>query len=572
MPHRLPGSLTARLIGLLTVALLPLGLIAVYQTFSVTSKVESLARRDMLSRTADAANAQGDLILQAQGAARAMGAVALAVGPETDACDEMLGRFVDNDPRFAFAGFVFADGRMECSSNGRSVDFSTSPTWGPAIESPHPRVTVNRRGAASGLSVMISSVPIYDGDDELAGIFSISIPHSLSDLLFDRQIEGLEVAIVDSTGKVLSASTGIDQSSAFDALHVVPAEMDIPDRGRTLNIVGPEGDTAISVVPLVPGEAFVVGKWSGEAEAAASVSLLGTATPLFPVAMWAAGLFVAVFALNSLVLKHLKALRQHMRAFSVSNLEASYVRLNNAPSEIAEIGDSYNALLDRIMDDTVELAESVREKEMLLKEVHHRVKNNLQLIASILNMQLRQIEAPEARQVLRQVQDRVMSLATIHKLLYSDAQVDTVRADILLSEIIQSAVNVGSSSQSALETRISLDPVELDPDQAVPLSLLVTEAVTNALKNIGEDADGERFLSVELTEPAQETVELRVVNSCNPGEEKQKDSNSGLGTRLIQAFVSQLEGTSDVGVSDDRYTLWVRFEKFPEERAEEEAA
>ena len=572
MPHRLPGTLSTRLLGLLTVALLPLGLIAVYQTLSVTRQAETLAQRNMLARTSDAAEAQNALILRAQGAARALGAVALTTGPDSAECDATLRAFVDNDPRYVFAGFIGVDGMMLCSSNGTEVDFSNSPTWGPAIENPHPRITVNRRGQATGLSVMISSVPIYDGAGDLAGLLSISIPHSLSDLLFDQEIEGLEVAIVDETGKVVSASTGIENISDFDALNVVPENLSVPMEGRTLRVDTREGETAISVVPLVPGQAYVIGRWSDEAEDTDNVSLLDTLTPLFPVAMWVAGLFVAVYALNSLVLKHLKALRMHMRAFSVGNLEASYIRLNDAPREIAEIGDSYNALLDRIMDDTVELAESVREKEMLLKEVHHRVKNNLQLIASILNMQLRTIEAPEAREVLRSVQDRVMSLATIHKLLYSDTNVDMVRADALLSEIIRSAVNVGSENQGSMETRISLAPVELDPDQAVPLSLLVTEAVTNALKNIGPDADGERFLSVDLSEPSPGLVELRVVNSCDPKEVKARDSHSGLGTRLIQAFIAQLEGTSDSGLSDDRYTLWVRFKKYTDGDSETAAA
>ena len=110
-----------------------------------------------------------------------------------------------------------------------------------------------------------------------------------------------------------------------------------------------------------------------------------------------------------------------------------------------------------------------------------------------------------------------MSLATVHELLYSDARVDMVRADLLLSEIVRSTVNVGASRESAVETRMTLAPVELAPDQAVPLTLLTTEAVTNALKNLGPGPD--RFLSV------------------------------------------QLEGTVTTDQRDGRYTLQVRFPK-----------
>lgn len=563
-----PGSLSVRLLFLLTVALLPLGLIAVFQTVSVISKVDVLSRRDMLAQTSAAAAAQVGVIRQAHGAAYALGAAALATGPATPECDRLFERFVKTDPRFAFAGFVWADGRMECSSNGKFVDMAESATWGAAIEDPRPRVTVNRQGRASGLSVIIASVPVYDPNGNLVGISSISIPHSLSDLLFDRQIEGLEVAITDRTGAILSASTGIEQSSAFVDLRIVPEMLEIPADGLSIKVPRADGKSVnLSIVPLLAGEYFIIGKWATDA-APLAVPFLGTATPLFPIVMWAAGLFVAFFALDRLVLRHLKELRRHMRAFSVNNLEASYVRLKDSPSEIAEIADSYNALLDRIMDDTVELAETVREKEMLLKEVHHRVKNNLQLIASILNMQLRQIQSPDAKHVLRRVQDRVMSLATIHKLLYAESQVETVRADILLTEIIQSAINVGTENSAALDLCLSLDPVSLDPDQAVPLSLLVTEAVTNALKNIADDGQGERKLEVELSEPVPGEVKLRVSNSCGPEPSGNvRDKSSGLGTRLIQAFVAQLEGTSGTDRTEDRYSLWVNFSKLPKDEA-----
>lgn len=557
-----PGSLSVRLLLLLTVALLPLGLIAVYQTFSVISKVEVLSGRDMLAKTSETAAAQVGVIRQAHGAAYALGAAALATGPATPECDRLFDRFVKTDPRFAFAGFIWADGRMECSSNGKFVDMAQSGTWGAAIEDPRPRVTVNRQGRASGLSVMIASVPVYDPNGNLVGVSSISIPHSLSDLLFDRQIEGLEVAITDREGAILSASTGIEQSSSFEDLHIIPETLGIPGDGLSTAVSRSDGTVVnVSIVPLLAGEYFIIGKWTQDTTPIA-VPFLGSATPLFPIVMWAAGLFVAFFALDRLVLRHLGELRRHMRAFSVNNLESSYVRLKDAPSEIAEIADSYNALLDRIMDDTVELAETVREKEMLLKEVHHRVKNNLQLIASILNMQLRHIQSPDAKHVLRRVQDRVMSLATIHKLLYAESQVEMVRADILLTEIVQSAINVGTENSAALDMQLSLDPVSLDPDQAVPLSLLVTEAVTNALKNIGGDGQGGRVLEVELTEPVPGEVKLRVANSCGPASSANvKDKSSGLGTRLIQAFVAQLEGTTGTERTEDRYSLWVHFSK-----------
>ncbi|MFD2440547.1 histidine kinase dimerization/phosphoacceptor domain -containing protein [Paracoccus kondratievae] len=84
---------------------------------------------------------------------------------------------------------------------------------------------------------------------------------------------------------------------------------------------------------------------------------------------------------------------------------------------------------------------AVNEKTVLLKEVHHRVKNNLQLIASIINMQIRVIDHDDARRVLRSVQDRVASLATIYRNLYQAEHLDSVHADRLIKDIINQMAN-----------------------------------------------------------------------------------------------------------------------------------
>ncbi len=565
-------SLSVKLLALLTIALLPLGLIAVYQTLSVISEADKLSRREMLARTMDAARAEIRVISEAYGAAYALGTTAVQVGSATPICSETMRTFVDNDPRFVFSGFIDRDGIMRCFSTGDVTDFSGWDMWKDFVSSPRPTIVINRQGASSGLSVLIATTPIYGVDKELLGAASVSIPHSLLDVLLMNEIEALDVALVDRDGTVLSASTGIDASVAFDGLAGQFRADDVPPEGTILDGAGMSEATAFAVVPLALSDVFIVGKWATETHQR-SVSFLGTTAPLFPVIMWVASLFVAVYALQHFVLRHLKVLRERMRRFSIDDLETSYVRLKNAPSELSEIGDSYNALLDQIKIDTEELAENVREKELLLKEVHHRVKNNLQLIASILNMQLRQITSPDAQSVLRRVQERVMSLATIHKLLYSDNKVDVVRVDVLLSEILQSTMKVGAPGKGGPKSTYELRPMELDPDQAVPLALLTTEAVTNALKYVGA-ADGTAgTIAVKLSETDDGQIKLNIENSIGEkATSPETEDGTGLGSRLIQAFVSQLDGHSEVEKTATTFALRVSFPKWPEASTIAEAA
>ncbi len=119
-------------------------------------------------------------------------------------------------------------------------------------------------------------------------------------------------------------------------------------------------------------------------------------------------------------------------------------------------------------------------------------------------MQLRNTDSPDAQDVLRRVQDRVMSLANIHRLLCTDTQVDSVRADLPLSEIVGSILKL-DTDRAAVETGVSLAPVELDPEFDVPLSLLLPRALTNATKYLGV---GKPFISVRLVESDAARIEL----------------------------------------------------------------
>jgi two-component sensor histidine kinase len=561
-------SLTAKLAALLTIALLPLGLIAVFQTYNVVSEAGTLSQRDMVARTSEVAQAQVDLIGRAQSAATALSAAVMEVGPETSACNNIMQGFTRKNAGFIFAGFIENSGNMRCVSGGDPVDFSSWESWVEFSADPRPNVVINREGASSGLSVLIVNMPAFDEAGAFLGSTSISIPHDLLDLLQANEIEGVDVALTDTAGAVMSVSGDKLGASLAGTAGFAPGALDIPDQGMVVDI---DGYTAATVIPLRPFDLFIVGSWSNGSNPL-SVSTLGTAAPLFPIAMWLASLFVAIFAIQYLVLRHLKTLRRGMRNVSLENIDASYVRLEGAPSELSDIGASYNALLDQISLDATTLEEAAEEKELLLKEVHHRVKNNLQLIASILNMQLRQLESPDAKTVLQRVQQRVMSLAAIHKLLYTDTKIDRVRIDLLLSEIINNSAILGADGSKAPKMSVELAAIELDPDRAVPLALLVTEAVTNSMKYVGDQDGTSGEIAVSVTEQRPERLLLRVRNSLGDGTKSESDmGGTGLGSKLITAFVTQLDGEMQIERLDNAFEITVEFPKDVQQPATEKA-
>jgi two-component sensor histidine kinase len=205
----------------------------------------------------------------------------------------------------------------------------------------------------------------------------------------------------------------------------------------------------------------------------------------------------------------------------------------------------------------------LQDKEVLLKEVHHRVKNNLQLIVSIMNMEMRNAETPEARRMLRGLQRRVRGLATLHRTLYASPDMTTVDGGELVRAVVEDVAQVSLPSEVSLS--IETIPADLYPDQAVPLSMLSAEALTNAVKYVGRPEDGSApRISVTLERLDGDRLRLRIVNSKGAPlapPETEETKTSGLGSRLMKAFVMQIEGEAEVTETADSYCYDVVFSR-----------
>ena len=155
-------------------------------------------------------------------------------------------------------------------------------------------------------------------------------------------------------------------------------------------------------------------------------------------------------------------------------------------------------------------------------------------------------------------------LSAIHRYLYLARKLSKVRADSLLEDIIRQLVTIGALDEyeHRIEISTSFDPVEIDPDQSVPLSLLATEAAINAVKHSGVERGATAWINIALKQVGADTLNLSIVNSRMAHEDdhdRHDTDGSGLGSRLIQSFVSQLDGTLDTHVTPDRYELHVTF-------------
>lgn len=562
----LSQKLVVRIAFLLSLALLPIGLVAMGQSWRALHITNDNLEASIHARTAALVAPERQALFSKIGTASALadtiGAAELSI---TD-CTAIMQRVQESNPRLAFAGLLEPGSVSNCNSIGRRFEFLPNARSDTLFTNPEPYITFDPQGSASELPVIIVAYPTFSSDDVLKGFVTISF--ETEPLLQSDTATGpnRDVALLTFNKFGDTLSTFTPEGPITDYLPSGLAFDGFVNQGDTFfTATTQSGETRlISVVPILPGEVYALGSW-GRAELQRTSSPWFTiSTLLFPFLMWLVGIIVAVVSLNRLVLRHISDLGRRMRRFATYRDVETSEKIDDAPSEILTINETFEGMADQLLRDEADLENAVFEREVLLKEVHHRVKNNLQLISSIIKMQVRQVASPEAVAALRQFQDRVTSLASVHRALYQEPSLTHIRFDVLLGDLVSQVNAVGSAQYRPVEIDLELDPVTLLPDQTSPLAMVTTEALSNAFKYGGPGPDGLFRLKVHLKETTEGgTTHVRLVIENSVDAEISADTGSGLGKRLILAFASQLDADLQETETDDRYILSISFEYQP---------
>jgi len=224
--------------------------------------------------------------------------------------------------------------------------------------------------------------------------------------------------------------------------------------------------------------------------------------------------------------------------------------------------DATSALAQREAD----LRAALSQQELLMQEVHHRVKNNLQIVASLLNLQASRIRQPEARTEFQSARDRVRALATLHRHLYGHGELHTINMRAFLNEL---CVQLFQSFHEEVGARIDLvidaSELQMSSDQAVPIALLVTETVSNALKFAFPEGRGGAIRVALAAEDGTARLVIADDGIGLPAEDDATPAREGIGRELIRGFARQLG--ADLRVSQEAGTLYEIVMKVLPERA-----
>ncbi len=545
--------LDVRLVALLGLALLPIGLIAMVQTYRVISEADRNAEAALTGATLSAATTEREGILRVRGAAQIAAKMVPLLLTERENCSERLSDFVTGHDGVTFAGYISPEGIVECGSDGAGADVSETQIFRAYLKDPAPVIDAVI-GKISNRSVIVVTEPVQMGGAP-AGYVALSVPQQALQLPTEESLglEPIYSMTFTSDGLVLWAPEEAERIEAE-----LPADRSLKalagEGPLTVRALAENGRERIyTVAPLVPGEVYALAIWPSDA--IRTSGLTAASAILFPLLMWLVSIGVAYFAVHRLVVRHIRDLRQRIRAFTANRRILEPVYGADMPSELREVSETFHQMTEQIVRDEAEQENSLHEKDVLLKEVHHRVKNNLQLVASMTNMQLRKAQSGETRFVLRRLQDRVLGLATIHRNLYQASVLSRVNSGRLIEELMDQSLRNSEARERGVEVRTEVEDISLYPDQAVPLSLLVTETITNALKYVGRPAEGPPWIEMSLKESGEERVTLHVANSCGAPLSEDAGVSTGLGTQLITAFAMQLDAEIDMGERDDVFAV-----------------
>jgi len=211
-----------------------------------------------------------------------------------------------------------------------------------------------------------------------------------------------------------------------------------------------------------------------------------------------------------------------------------------------------------------QLKTSLHEKDILLKEVHHRVKNNLQVISSLIDLQAERLTDPATRTLFRDTRDRVRSMALVHEKLYQSADLAHTELGAYIRNVMKELFLAHGEVSSKVKLQLELEPVFLPVDMAIPCGLILNELATNSLKHafVGREHG---TIDIQLISVGNESVRLLFRDDgwgLPAGLDLQ--AAESLGLRLIRMLSKQLRGEV-VTQTGEGTTFELRF-KVPDSR------
>lgn len=532
-----PASIRVRLGAALAIALLPVLLLGVIQSVVAFQK-DSDARRDILVRAAQLSAATARARIEA-------GVVVLeTVSPQAVGlqCAQRLSQTAAQ--LHGYANLIRFDrtGNVVCSANGALPDAKRRESdWFMRLSRGEKIVVTRASPAQFGADpAVLAAVRAEDQDGGYDGAMAavIRLSSLRPDVSGTALPQATEVALVDAAGKLVNHTDPL----AFPAL---PRDWRTQARGGGAFMYSARDtrgvDRVYAVAPLTGTDLFVaLSAPSQDLMSWTQVNLLSSVVP--PLLAFFLALGAVWVVTEQVVVRWLHYLQRVAAIYAKGRFSVRAVHARRAPPEIRELGETLDLMADAIVARDHTLHDNLAQKDDLMREIHHRVKNNLQIISSLVSMQQRALTDEAARSAMLDTRQRISALALVYRALYQGPDLRQVDLRSFLEELTAQLVVPESAYGHVVKTDLSADQLIIDPDKLAPLALFSVEAITNAQKHAFAGRGGE--LSVHFRVRDNE-ASLEISDTGGDGVDAPPSLGEGVGRTLMTAFARQLGGRAE---------------------------
>jgi len=530
------STIRVRLTAALALALLPVLLLGVLQS-AIAFHRENLSLKENLAASAQHSAAAARARLES--ASILLQTLApTSIGFE---CAQRLAQVTQRIPGYANLIRFDRSGRVACAAGGVPADPArASRSWFRELAAGDRVVVTRETGHAySGQPSVLAAIRAADLGGDFDGAFAAVIPlSSLQPSIGDPSLPShSEVALADAQGRFINATS----LSAFGALPPDWRARMRRDGSAVWYATDQNGERRVySAAPAVGDDVFVL--LSARSPGILSWARLNPLTGvIFPLLTFVLALGAVSMVTDRVVVRWITYLQRIAALYAKGRLSVRPIQAEQMPPEIRELAATLEQMAEGIVGRDASLRDSLAQKDALMREIHHRVKNNLQVISSLLNMQQRALTDPAARAAMSDTRQRITALALIYRALYQGPDLKRVDLRPFLEELTAQLVAGEMLHGPGVRTELSVDALVIDPDRLAPLALFAVEAITNAQKHAFANRGG--VLTVNFHVHGDE-AELQI--SDDGAADESALGGSGVGRTLMTAFARQLRGRAEL--------------------------
>ncbi len=531
-------TLRQRLLLIITIALLPVVAVNIFQgvervrrdTADVSAQMIQSARATAASE--DFVLASGEQILRAMGSLK-------DVREMNGNCDAILADAMIGVSYFTNLSRIDSNGTLVCSAVplSKGINIGKLPIFAAVKAAKGLVVGTKSISLATGRPVIGSQLPLHNPDGSFGGSVAITLDAQwFSFLLRAHPLpQDAVVVIFDRNGAILASNN----DKVAPAIAAAAKKAGFPD-GAPLDAQSTGGAWRFGMAAL-RGKTLFAAFGQREAQLFGQTYFHVGIDFLLPIAM----ILFAWIAISIATDRQVTQWIAYLRRIAIAYRSGHYTirpDLADAPSEFKQLGEAMSEMAEGIQDRDRRLRESVNLKTVMIREIHHRVKNNLQIVMSLLSIQANQVKELKARDALMQAQTRINALALVHRILNELEDQSTLDLKQLLEELSrQIAEGIGNTKHVRVE--VDVPHMVVSSNVAVAVALFTVEALTNIFKH-AFPRQTQGVIRVKLKPDGEGRLKLSIADD-GIGYSIDETGRS-VGSRLIRTFGAQLGGVSSV--------------------------